>query len=94
MFPLDEDGYEIFVREDEGMWNKSRRRYETYLGCEGGIYRDEYDFISMIECNLRNGDYDDSTIEFDEEVWELIDWDDLDADYEEEYEYPPNMKEE
>ena len=76
-----EDGYEMYVREGDEMWNKSKGRYEIHLGCEGGIYRDEYDFISMIEHNLRNGDYDDSTIEFEEEVWELIDWDDLDADY-------------
>ena len=50
----------------------------------------------MIEEKLRGGDYDGETIEFDEEVWDLIDWDDLNADYEEEeeYEYPPNMKEE
>ena len=91
-----EDGFEIFLREDEDMWNESIRRYETHLGCEGGIYREEHYFIPMIEEKLRDGDYDGETIEFDEEVWGLIDWDDLNADYEEEeeYEYPPNMKEE
>ncbi len=91
-----EDGFEIFLREDEDMWNKRGERYETHPGCEGGIYREEHYFISMIEESLRDGGYDGQTIEFDEEVWELIDWGDLNADYEEEeeYEYPPNMKEE
>ena len=79
-----EDGYELFVREGDEMWNKSEGRYQTNIGCEGGIYRDEYDFISMIEHNLRDGYYNGQTIEFDEEVWERIDWDDLDADYENE----------
>ncbi len=91
-----EDGFEIFLREDEDMWNKRGERYEIHPGCEGGIYREEHYFISMIEESLRDGGYDGQTIEFDEEVWELIDWGDLNADYEEEeeYEYPPNMKEE